>query len=173
MMNYWLFKSEPSTFSIDHLSKCFNQITYWDGVRNFQARNYLRDQCKKGDMVLFYHTQKGNDFSGAPELRKSSQGSNADPPAAVGVSMVVKEGYVDSTAFDPQDKHFDTKSKKEKPTWYMIDIKFVMKFRREVSLDEIKKNVKLHKMVLVRPGTRLSIQPLTREEFEEIVRMGK
>ncbi len=154
MMNYWLFKSEPSTFSIDHLSKCFNQITYWDGVRNFQARNYLRDQCKKGDMVLFYH-------------------SNADPPAAVGVSMVVKEGYVDSTAFDPQDKHFDTKSKKEKPTWYMIDIKFVMKFRREVSLDEIKKNAKLQKMVLVRPGTRLSIQPLTREEFEEIVRMGK
>ncbi|MBI2573490.1 EVE domain-containing protein [Candidatus Woesearchaeota archaeon] len=153
-MNYWLFKSEPSTFSIEHLKQCFNQTTSWDGVRNFQARNFLRDQCKKGDMVLFYH-------------------SNANPPAAAGVAMVVKEGYVDHTAFDAKDKHYDPKSKREKPTWYMVDLKFVTQFRRPISLDQIKKNSKLNNMVLIKPGTRLSIQPITREEFEEIVKMGQ
>ncbi len=154
MNNYWLFKSEPQTFSIEHLQKCFQQTTSWDGVRNFQARNFLRDQCKKGDLVLFYH-------------------SNATPPAAVGIAMIVKEGYVDQTAFDSKDKHFDPKSKKEKPTWYLVDVKFVSQFRKPVPLDAIKKNLKLNKMVLVQPGSRLSIQPVTPEEFEEIVKMGQ
>ncbi|MGK9476291.1 EVE domain-containing protein [Melioribacter sp. OK-6-Me] len=152
-MKYWLMKTEPDVFSIDDLSKSKNQTTFWDGVRNYQARNFMRDEMKKGDLVIFYH-------------------SNAKPPAAVGICTVVKEGYPDFTAFDPDDKHYDPKSKKDNPTWYMVDIKLIKKFTRAVTLDDIKQNPKLKNMKLVQKGNRLSVLPLTKEEYEEIVRMG-
>jgi predicted RNA-binding protein with PUA-like domain len=102
--NYWLFKSEPNVFSIADLEKAAKSTTCWDGVRNYQARNFLRDTIKVGDQVLFYH-------------------SNADPPAIVGIAEVVKEGYPDDTAFDAKNIHYDPKSKKAEPTWFMVDIK--------------------------------------------------
>ena len=150
---YWLIKTEPGCFSIDDLAKQKNQTTHWDGVRNYRARNIMRDEMKKGDKVLFYH-------------------SNAEPPAAAGICEIVKEGYPDFTAFDPDDMHYDPKSKNDSPTWFMVDIKFVKKFKREVTLAEIKSNKKLQKMNLVQPGNRLSVMPVTKEEFEEIAKMG-
>ncbi|MEJ5351768.1 MAG: EVE domain-containing protein [Melioribacteraceae bacterium] len=145
-MKYWLMKSEPDVFSIDDLAKSKNQTTYWDGVRNYQARNYIRDEMKIGDKVIFYH-------------------SNTEPPAAVGICEVVKEAYPDFTAFDP-------KSKKENPTWFMVDIKLIKKFVKPVPLDEIRKNPKLKNMKLVQKGNRLSVMPITKDEFDEIIKMG-
>lgn len=153
-MKYWLIKSEPEEFSIDDLAIAKNQTTYWNGVRNYQARNYLRDEMKIGDQVIFYH-------------------SNSEPPAAVGICQVVKEAYPDFTAFDPKDPHYDPKSKKDSPAWMMVDVKFVRKFEKSVSISEIKLNKKLQKMKLVQPGNRLSVMPVTKEEFDEIVKMGK
>lgn len=150
---YWLIKSEPEVFSIDDLAKAKNKTTHWDGVRNYQARNFLRDEMKTGDKVIFYH-------------------SNAEPPAAVGICEVVKEGYPDFTAFDPDDKHYDPKSKKDSPAWFMVDVKFIQKFIRAVPIGEIKANKKLQKMKLVQPGNRLSVVPVTKDEFDEIVKMG-
>jgi predicted RNA-binding protein with PUA-like domain len=150
---YWLIKSEPEVFSIDDLAKAKNQTTYWDGIRNYQARNYIRDEMKIGDKVIFYH-------------------SNAEPPAAVGICEVVKEGYPDFTAFDPKNIHYDPKSKKDSPTWFMFDVKFVKKFSKSVSISEIKSNKKLQKMKLVQTGNRLSVMPVTKEEFEEIEKMA-
>ena len=150
---YWLVKTEPGCFSIDDLAKSKNQTTYWDGVRNYRARNIMRDEMKLGDKVIFYH-------------------SNAEPPAAAGICKIVKEGYPDFTAFDPEDEHYDPKSEKDTPTWFMVDIKLEKKFKREVSLAEIKANKKLQKMTLIQPGNRLSVMPVQKEEFEEIVKMG-
>ncbi len=150
---YWLIKSEPEVFSIDDLAKAKNQTTHWDGVRNYQARNFLRDDFKIGDKVIFYH-------------------SNSEPPVAAGICEVVKEAYPDFTAFDPENDHYDPKSKKELPTWFMVDIKFVKKFSKPVSISEIKANRKLQKIHLVQRGNRLSVMPLTKDEFDEIVRMS-
>lgn len=150
---YWLVKSEPTAFSIDDLAKSKNKTTYWDGVRNYQARNFMRDDMKKGDYVLFYH-------------------SNADPNAVVGVCQVVNEGYPDFTAFDPEDKHFDPKSKQDSPTWIMVDIKLVKKFKTPATLVDIKANSKLLEMKLVQRGNRLSVMPVTKKEFNEILNMG-
>ncbi|MCX6170031.1 MAG: EVE domain-containing protein [Ignavibacteriales bacterium] len=150
-MKYWLIKSESETFSIDDLAK--NKTTYWDGVRNYQARNFIRDEMKAGDKVIFYH-------------------SSTEIPAAVGICEVVKEAYPDFTAFDPKDVHYDPKSKKDSPAWFMVDIKFVKKFSNPVSIAEIKANKKLQKMNLIQQGNRLSVMPVTKEEFEEIARMG-
>ncbi len=150
---YWLVKSEPSVFSIDDLAKSKNKTTFWDGVRNYQARNFMRDDMKKGDYVLFYH-------------------SNAEPNAVVGVCQVVKEGYPDFTAFDPDDKHFDPKSKKVAPTWIMVDIKLTKKFKTQVTLTEIKENSKLKEMKLVQRGNRLSVMPVNKKEFNELLKMG-
>lgn len=149
---YWLVKSEPNAYSIDDLVK--DRKTHWDGVRNYQARNFMRDDMKIGDKVLFYH-------------------SNADPTAVVGICEVVKEGYPDFTAFDPEDKHFDPKSKEDNPTWIMIDIKIENKFVRPVTLEEIKENSKLQNMRLVQRGNRLSVMPAEKKEFDEIIRMSK
>ncbi len=146
-MKYWLFKSEPEAYSIDDLQK--DKKTFWDGVRNYQARNFLRDEIKKGDMVLFYH-------------------SNCEPTGVFGICEVVKDGYPDHTAFDPASNHFDPKSKPENPTWFMVDIKFVKKFSKPVTLEEIKANSKLQNMKLLQRGNRLSIQPVTKEEFNAI-----
>lgn len=151
---YWLVKSEPSVFSIDDLAKSKNKTTFWDGVRNYQARNFMRDDMKIGDYVLFYH-------------------SNAKPNAVVGVCKVVKEGYPDFTAFDPDDKHFDPKSNKEEPTWIMVDIKLIKKLKAPVTLADIKENPKLQGMKLVQRGNRLSVMPLAKKEFNEILKMGE
>jgi len=151
MEKHWLIKSEPDVFSIDDLAK--SKTTHWDGVRNYQARNFIRDEMKIGDKVIFYH-------------------SNAEPPAAVGICEIVKEAYPDFSAFDPEDSHYDPKSKKDSPTWFMVDVKFVKKFSAPVSITEIKANKKLQKMNLVQRGNRLSVMPVTKNEFDEIVRMG-
>ncbi len=150
---YWLFKSEPKVFSIVDLKNSQDKTTFWDGVRNYQARNFLRDEIKKGDLVIFYH-------------------SNSEPPAAVGICEVVKEGYPDHTAFDTDDKHYDLKSDPQNPIWFMVDIKFVKEFSKQVSLDGIKSNKKLKNMKLIQRGNRLSVMPITKEEFDEIVKMG-
>ena len=150
---YWLVKSEPSEFSIDDLEKSKNKITYWDGVRNYQARNFLRDEMKKGDFVLYYH-------------------SNADPNAVVGYCEIVKEGYPDFTAFDPDNIHYDPKSSKDNPTWIMVDIKLKKKFKDPVTLRSIKENAVLKNMKLVQRGNRLSVMPVSKKEFDTILKMG-
>lgn len=152
-MKYWLMKSEPGVFSIDDLSKTKNQTTYWDGVRNYQARNYLRDEIKTGDGVIFYY-------------------SNVESPAAAGVCEVVKEGYPDFTAFDSENIHFDPKSDLDKPAWYMVDIRLIRIFKHPVTLSEIRANTKLVNMKLLQRGNRLSVMPVTKEEYDEIVRLG-
>ena len=146
-------KSEPHVFSIDDLAKSEGQTTFWDGVRNYQARNTMRDEMKKGDLVLFYH-------------------SNAKPPGIAGIAKVAREGYPDHTAFDPQDKHFDPKSKKSEPTWYMVDIKLVKKFKEELTLPDLKSNEKLDGMVLLQKGSRLSVQPVSEQHFRLIEKLG-
>lgn len=151
-MKYWLVKSEPDVFSIDDLAKSKNKTTCWDGVRNYQARNFIRDGMKKGDGVLFYH-------------------SNTDPMAVIGYCEVVKEGYPDHTQFDPEDKHFDPKSDPANPPWIMVDIKFVKKFKNPVTLADIKANPKLQKMRLVQRGNRLSVMPVEKKEWDEILKM--
>lgn len=152
MVNYWLVKSEPDVYSIDDLKK--DGSTHWDGVRNYQARNFMRDDMKKGDKVLFYH-------------------SNTDVVGVAGICEVSKEGYPDFTAFDPEDKHYDPKSKEDKPTWIMVDVKFKEKFDNVVPLSDIKENGKLQDMKLVQRGNRLSVMPVTKAEFDEIVKMSK
>jgi len=147
---YWLIKSEPSAYSIDDLVR--DKITHWDGVRNYQARNFMRDEMKIGDKVLFYH-------------------SNAEPTAIVGVCEVIKEGYPDLTAYDPEDKHYDPKSKLESPTWIMVNIKIIQKLKRPVTLAEIRINSKLQNMQLVKRGNRLSVMPISEKEFDEILKL--
>ena len=149
---FWLFKSEPNAYSIDDME--MDKKTHWDGVRNYQARNFIRDEMKKGGQVLFYH-------------------SNAKPNAVVGICEIVKEAYPDFTAFDPDNKHFDPKSKTDEPAWFMVDIRFIKKFKNVVTLEEIKNNPKLKKMRLVQRGNRLSVFPIEKAEFDEIVKMGK
>ena len=152
-MKYWLFKSEPSEFSWEDLKKSKNQTTFWDGVRNYQARNFLRDEIRKGDGVLFYL-------------------SNSDPLAVMGYCEVVKEGYPDHTQFDLKNDHYDQKADKKNTTWFMVDIKLVKEFKKPVTLDSIKINPKLQNMKLIQRGQRLTIQPVTKDEWDEIVKMG-
>lgn len=149
-MNYWLMKSEPDTFGIDDLFKRPAQTEHWDGVRNYQARNMMRDDMKIGDQVFFYH-------------------SNCDEPGIVGIMQVVRESYPDFTAFDPDDKHFDPKSNPDKPTWYMVDVKFVRKLSRNISLRELKLKTELADLALLRRGNRLSIMPVNAEQWAFIL----
>lgn len=149
-MNYWLMKSEPETFGIDDLFNRPNQTEHWDGVRNYQARNMMRDDMKIGDQVFFYH-------------------SNCDEPGIVGIMQVARESYPDFTAFDPDDKHFDPKSNPEKPTWYMVDVQFVRKLSRNISLRELKLKTELTDLALLRRGNRLSIMPVNAEQWEFIL----
>lgn len=148
-MHHWLFKSEPSCFSIDDLSQRPKQTEHWDGVRNYQVRNMLRSDIKKGDQGFFYH-------------------SSCTPPGIAGIVEVVKEGYPDFTAWDPRSDHFDPKSTPENPRWYMVDVKLVKKFPRLISLDEIKTHPKLKNMLINRKGNRLSITPITSDEWKVI-----
>lgn len=147
--HYWLMKSEPSAFSIDDLMEAPEQTTCWDGVRNYQARNFLRSMAI-GDRVLFYH-------------------SNADPPAAVGIAEVVKTAYADPTQFDRKDKHYDPESDPANPRWEMVDITYIRKFAQPLSLDQLRNEPKLKDMVLLRKGSRLSVQPVTPNEWEHIL----
>jgi predicted RNA-binding protein with PUA-like domain len=149
-MNYWLMKSEPDVFGIDDLKKVKTEP--WDGVRNYQARNMMRDDMKKGDLVFFYH-------------------SNTDVPGIVGIMEVVKEGYPDHTAFDPDAKYYDPKSDPDNPRWFMVDVKFKKKLKRTISLAELKETPQIEDMPLVRKGNRLSIMPVTKEQWDFILTM--
>jgi predicted RNA-binding protein with PUA-like domain len=153
MARYWLMKSEPSVFSIDDLASAKDQTTRWDGVRNYQARNLLRHDIAIGDGVIFYH-------------------SSADPPAAAGTAKIVRAGYPDPTQFDPRDGHFDRDSQRDDPRWFSVDIKFESKFARPVTLAELRAAPALKDMVLLRRGSRLSVQPVTPGEWKQIVKMG-
>ena len=143
-------KSEPDAFGINDLYKKPNQTEHWDGVRNYQARNMMRDAMKLGDQVFFYH-------------------SNCEQPGIVGIMEVVKEGYPDFTAFDPDDAHFDPKSDPDKPRWMMVDVKFVKTLSRTISLRELKARPELVNMAVVRPGNRLSIMPVSANEWQFIL----
>ncbi|HTN44314.1 MAG TPA: EVE domain-containing protein [Nitrospiria bacterium] len=149
--SYWLLKSEPEVFSIQDLKDC--RVTGWDGVRNFQARNYLRDSIKVGDGVLFYH-------------------SNTSPSGISGLAEVVKEGYPDDTAFDPNDAHYDPRSRPDHPTWYRVDVKFVKAFPSVIPLQTLRKTPGLKNMLLFRNG-RLSVQPVAKKEWEIILRLAE
>lgn len=151
MPNYWLFKSEPDCYSIDDLKR--DKTTFWDGVRNYQARNLLRDSIKTGDGVLFYH-------------------SSCEPMAIVGTAEVVKDGSPDKTAFDPKSDHPDPKSDPDNPTWYGVDIRFRDKFKKAVHREDIKGEKRLAKMVLLKRGSRLSVQPVTAEEWRAVLQIA-
>jgi predicted RNA-binding protein with PUA-like domain len=151
--HYWLMKSEPGTFSFDDLMRAPKKRTFWDGVRNYQARNLMRDEMAKGDGVLFYH-------------------SNAKPPGVAGIARVVGEAYPDHTQFDPKDSHFDAKSDADDPTWLMVDIQGVRALSRFVSLDEMKAAEALSEMMVTRRGSRLSVQPVTPREWKAVHRLG-
>ncbi|MBZ4672147.1 EVE domain-containing protein [Deferribacterales bacterium Es71-Z0220] len=152
-MKYWLMKSEPNSFSFEDLKNAVNQTTPWDGVRNYQARNFMKNDMEIGDIVLFYH-------------------SNCPTPAVVGLGMIVSEAYPDFTQFDEKSKYYDPKSSKDKPRWFLVDVKYLMDFPKPVTLSSIKENDKLSEMLLVKKGMRLSIQPVQDFEFEEIVMMA-
>jgi predicted RNA-binding protein with PUA-like domain len=149
-MHYWLMKSEPVAFSIEDLQAMPEQTEHWDGVRNYQARNMLRDEMKKGDLVFFYH-------------------SNCPQPAIVGIMQVVREGYPDFTAFDPNSKHFDPHSDPDKPRWMMVDVQFVRTLKRPIPLSELRQYHELAGMQLLRKGNRLSITPLSEEQWAFIL----
>ena len=151
--HYWLMKSEPDVYSIDHLAKDKNKTTCWDGVRNYQARNLMRDKMKKGDLVLYYH-------------------SNAKPMGVAGVAKVVRESYPDHTQFDKKSKYFDPKATTDNPRWFMVDIQLVKKFKTFLSLDELRDVKALDGMVLLQKGSRLSVQPVTKKQYDTIVKMG-
>ena len=151
MARYWLFKSEPGAYSFGDLVD--DGVAEWDGVRNFQARNFLRDEIKEGDGVLFYH-------------------SSSKPLAVVGAAIVVRGGYPDHTAQDPASFHPDPKGTLDNPIWYMVDIRATERFAEPVTLERIKMMPQLAGMMLVRRGARLSIQPVSQEEWEIIRQMG-
>lgn len=148
---YWLFKAEPEDYPVEQFQR--DKKTCWDGVRNYQARNFLRDSIKKGDEVFIYQ-------------------SNTEPLAIVAVAGVVKEGYPDFTALDPENSHFDPKSTPENPIWYMVDIKLTKLLNSPVTLSELKKNPLLKDFRLLQRGNRLSVMPVTAEEWNEILKMA-
>ena len=149
---YWLMKCEPSAYTIEDLAR--DRRTAWEGVRNFQARNFLRDEMHQGDGVLFY-------------------ASNADPSGVTGVATIVRAGYPDPFALKKGHKYFDAASHKTDPTWYAVDIGFVEQFRGVVSLETLKATRGLEAMVVTQKGSRLSVQPVTKAEFDIVVRLGR
>ena len=152
-MKHWLMKSEPTAFAIDDLMACPHGTDHWDGVRNYQARNFLRDEIREGDRVLFFHSGK--------------------TPAVVGTARVVRNGYPDHTALDPQSEHFDPKSTPDNPIWYMVDIRFETRFNAPLPLAELRRFPALAGMQLLKKGMRLSIQPVTASEFDFIVALDR
>jgi len=143
-------KSEPEEFSIDDLRKV--KVEPWDGVRNYQARNMMRDEMKKGDLAFFYH-------------------SNCDEPGIVGIMTIDKEGYPDPTAFDPGDKHYDPKSDPNNPRWYLVDVMYNRKLKRTISLRELRDKRPLKDMKLLQKGNRLSVMPVSKKEWDYILGM--
>ena len=153
-MKYWLMKTEPTTYSIEDLEKESNQTTCWEGVRNYQARNLLRDDIQEGDRVLFYH-------------------SACKEPAVVGTAVVSRPGYPDSHAFDRRSKYYDAKSDPDNPRWYMVDVKLEQKFDTPVTLASLREKASLKEMVLLQKGSRLSVQPVKKKEFDIVLKMAK
>lgn len=151
-MNHWLMKSEPEVFGISDLRK--HKRTGWDGVRNYQARNYMRDQMRVGDLVLFYH-------------------SNAEPSGVAGVARVSREAHPDPTQFDRKSDYYDAKATKEKPIWMMVEVEFVEEFPAVLPLDRLRGEKALAKMPLLQKGTRLSVLPVAPEEWKHILRLAK
>lgn len=149
---YWLMKSEPSVFSIEDLQK--SSPTLWEGVRNYQARNFMMNEMNAGDEVLFYH-------------------SNAEPTGVAGVAVVSGKAVPDPTALDKKSEYFDPKASKEKPIWFCVEVKFEKKFKSVIALEELRKNKKLAKMPLLQKGQRLSVQPVSEAEFKEVLGMAK
>ena len=153
-MKYWLMKSEPDDISIDDLQHSPQQTMSWQGIRNYQARNFIRDEMNTGDRVLFYH-------------------SSCKVPGVVGIATVVSQPQRDDTALDPQSRYFDPKSDPSKPRWWQVDIQFTAKLNHIVSLQQLKSDTVLRDMVLVTKGARLSVQPVTAEEFCHIVSLSQ
>ena len=151
---HWLLKTEPSVFSFDDLMAAPRRTTGWEGVRNYQARNYLRDEMKKGDGVLIYH-------------------SSAEPTAVVGTAEVIREGYPDPTQFERGDDHYDPDSSPDDPRWFEVEVRAVAKLPHPVTLERIKGTAQLAGMGLLRRGNRLSVQPVTEAEFRTIVKLGQ
>lgn len=149
-MNYWLMKSEPDAFGIDDLAQRPDRTEHWDGVRNYQARNMMRDGMKRGDRVFFYH-------------------SNCTEPGIVGIAEVVREGYPDFTAFDPESKYYDPKSDPAAPRWFMVDVRLERRLRRTIALHELKGHPALAGMALLAKGNRLSVMPVTAEQWDYIL----
>ncbi|MDQ1363834.1 MAG: hypothetical protein QG652_1696 [Pseudomonadota bacterium] len=152
-MNYWLMKSEPDVFGIDDLRTRPQQTEHWDGIRNYQARNMMRDEMKKGDLVFFYH-------------------SNTNPVGIAGIMKIAREAYPDFTAQNPDSKYYDPKSNPDNPRWYMVDVKFVRKLKSVITLEELKQHADaLGDMALLRKGNRLSINPVTKEQWDYILEL--
>jgi predicted RNA-binding protein with PUA-like domain len=151
-MNHWLFKSEPDTFGIDALSKAPKKTSAWDGVRNYQARNMLRDSIKKGDLAFFYH-------------------SSCAVPGIAGIVAITRGGYPDVTAFDAKHHHYDADSKQDAPRWFVVDVKLVRKLQRVITLDELRAHAgsALKDFVLLRRGNRLSVIPVTNKDWDFIL----
>lgn len=150
-MKYWLMKSEPDVFSIDQLK--VKKKSGWDGVRNYQARNFMRDEMSIGDMVLFYH-------------------SSCEVPGIAGLARVCKESHPDPTQYDSKSEYYDPKATKDNPRWFMVEVEFVEKFDRVVTLNEIKSKKELANMPVVQKGSRLSINPVTKDEFQIITKLA-
>ncbi len=152
-MNYWLLKTEPDTFSIDDLEQLPHQITPWEGVRNYQVRNMMRDDIKDGDLAFFYH-------------------SSCKVPGIVGTVKVVRAAYPDITAFDSKSPYFDAKSTPDTPRWLRVDVKLVKKFKKIITLAELRALISLKAMVVLKKGSRLSITPVTEKEWHIICDLG-
>ncbi len=151
-MTFWLIKSEPTAFSIADLANSKNKTTCWDGVRNYQARNFMRDDMKLGDVAFFYH-------------------SSCEPAGIVGIVEIVREAYPDDTALDKHNKHFDAKSDPKSPRWFMVDVKLKRKLKRTISLAELRQYEQraLKDLLLLRKGNRLSIMPITKQQWDFIL----
>ena len=149
---YWLMKCEPAAYTIDDLAR--DGATSWEGVRNFQARNFMRDEMQEGDGVLFY-------------------ASNADPSGVTGLASISKAGHPDPTAFKKGHVYYDEASKKESPTWFLVEIAFVERFPNIVSLETLKRTSGLEKMMVTQKGSRLSVQPVTKPEYDIVVKLGR
>lgn len=152
-MRHWLLKSEPEVFGFDHLLAAPDRTTCWDGIRNYQARNYMRDEMRVGDRAFFYH-------------------SNAEPAGVAGIVEVVREAYPDPTAFDPASEYFDPKSRPEAPTWLMVDVRAVEPLPTLVTLDAMRAAPGLADMLALRRGNRLSVTPVTPEEWRVVCELG-
>jgi predicted RNA-binding protein with PUA-like domain len=149
-MNYWLMKSEPDVFGIDDLKNAPHGTEPWDGVRNYQARNMMRDDMKPGDLAFFYH-------------------SNCKEPGIAGIMKIVRAGYPDDTAFDPAARYFDPKSDPDKPRWYRVDVRYQRKLKRIITLPELKTQQELAGLPLLGRGNRLSVMPVSRTQWEHIL----